>query len=77
MLSNSIQTFALNGRVVGVHDGSSFTLLNENNVQYIIRLHGIDFPELNQPYGKAEKQFVSDLIFGQYVNLETSKKDRY
>ena len=77
LLAVSIQTFALYGRVVGVHDGDSFTLLDDNNVQYKIRLHGIDCPELNQPFGKAAKQFVSELIFGQYVNVETSKKDRY
>jgi micrococcal nuclease len=75
LLSISIHTFALYGRVVGVHDGDSFTLLDDNNVQYKIRLHGIDCPELNQPFGKAAKQFVSALIFGQYVNVETSKKD--
>lgn len=77
LLAISIQTFALYGRVVGVHDGDSFTLLDDNNVQYKIRLHGIDCPELNQPFGKAAKQFVSDLIFGKYVNVETNKKDRY
>jgi micrococcal nuclease len=77
LLAISIQTFALYGRVVGVQDGDSFTLLDDNNVQYKIRLHGIDCPELNQPFGKAAKQFVSDLIFGQYVNVETNKKDRY
>lgn len=77
LLSISIQIFALYGRVVGVLDGDSFTLLDSNNVQYKIRLHGIDCPELNQPFGKAAKQFVSDLMFGQYVNVETSKKDRY
>jgi micrococcal nuclease len=51
--------------------------LDSNNVQHKIRLHGIDCPELNQPFGKAAKQFVSDLIFGNYVNVETNKKDRY
>lgn len=77
LLVISIHTFALYGRVVGIHDGDSFTLIDDNNIQYKIRLHGIDCPELNQPFGKAAKQFVSDLIFGQYVNVETNKKDRY
>jgi len=77
LLALYIQTFALYGKVVGLHDGDSFTLLDSNNVQHKIRLHGIDCPELNQPFGKAAKQFVSDLIFGNYVNVETNKKDRY
>jgi hypothetical protein len=37
LLTIYIQTFALYGRVVGVHDGDSFTLLDDNNVQYKIR----------------------------------------
>lgn len=77
LLSISFQTFALYGRVVGVHDGDSFTLLDDNNVEHKIRLHGIDCPELKQAFGKAAKYFVSNLIFNQYVNVETSKKDRY
>lgn len=77
LLSISVQTFALFGRVVGVHDGDSFTLLDDKNVEHKIRLHGIDCPELKQAYGKAAKYFVSNQIFNQYVTVETSKKDRY
>ena len=76
-LSISVQIFALYGRVVGVHDGDSFTLLDEKNVEYKIRLHGIDCPELKQAYGKAAKYYVSGLIYNQYVTVETDKKDRY
>ncbi len=76
-LSISVQIFALYGRVVGVYDGDSFTLLDEKNVEYKIRLHGIDCPELKQAYGKAAKYYVSGLIYNQYVTVETDKKDRY
>jgi endonuclease YncB( thermonuclease family) len=71
------QVFGIFGKVIGVHDGDTFTLLDENHVQYKIRLHGIDCPELKQAYGKAAKQFASDLIFGRDLYVETTSKDRY
>jgi micrococcal nuclease len=67
----------ITGKVVGVHDGDTFTLLTKENVQYKVRLHGIDCPELKQDYGKAAKKFTSDLIFNQMVKVESNKKDRY
>jgi micrococcal nuclease len=67
----------LTGKVVGVHDGDSFTLLTANNTQYKIRLNGIDCPELKQDFGNVAKQFTSSLIFGKFVTVQTEKKDRY
>ena len=77
LVSFTFNLFALYGKVVGVHDGDSFTLLDDNNVQYKIRLNGIDCPELKQAFGKTAKQFVSALIFDKYVTVETTKNDRY
>lgn len=38
----------LSGRVVGVADGDTITLLDANNTQHKIRLGGIDAPEKKQ-----------------------------
>jgi endonuclease YncB( thermonuclease family) len=35
----------VDGRVVGVADGDTITMLDGNNVQHMIRLAGIDAPE--------------------------------
>lgn len=70
----------LNGKVVGVHDGDSLTLLVEKDAvksTLKIRLNGIDAPELGQPFGKAGKQALSDLVYGQTVRIEEHGKDRY
>ena len=47
------------------------------NQQYKIRLSDIDAPEKKQPYGKAAKWFLSDLIYKKIVTVQFTKKDRY
>lgn len=68
--------FALSGKVVSVHDGDTITILAEKE-RIKIRLFGIDAPELKQPYGKKSKQFLSNLIAGQIVEVEKNGNDRY
>nr|DAP00288.1 MAG TPA: nuclease-like protein [Caudoviricetes sp.] len=68
--------FALSGKVVSVHDGDTITILAEKE-QIKIRLFGIDAPELKQPYGKKSKQFLSNLIARQIVEVKENGNDRY
>lgn len=68
---------AESGRVVGVHDGDSITILAAGNEQLKVRLDGIDAPELKQPFSQAAKEALSSLVFGKVVNFERLKKDRY
>lgn len=67
----------LTGRVVGVTDGDTITVLDAANNQHKIRLSGIDCPEKNQPYGQAAKQSLSDQVFDRQVSVESDKRDRY
>lgn len=72
------QADTLNGRVVGVSDGDTLTLLEEaSNNRYKIRLEGIDSPEKRQAYGKYCKQSLSDMTYDQIVTVEWKKRDRY
>ena len=66
----------LNGRVVGVTDGDTLTLLVDR-VQFRIRLAQIDAPESNQPYGKRAKSALSALAFGKQARVEVVDIDRY
>ena len=65
------------GRVVGISDGDTVTVLDADKTQHKIRLAGIDAPERKMPFGQRSKEHLSDLVFGKDVNVETSKKDRY
>ena len=65
------------GRVVGVADGDTITVLDESRVQRKIRLAGIDAPEKKQPFGQRSKESLSNLVFNREVQVETTKRDRY
>lgn len=79
VLLAALPTYAetLSGRVVGIADGDTITLLDAANQQHKIRLAGIDAPEKSQPYGQASKQALSDQVYDRQVSVETSKRDRY
>ena len=67
----------LSGKVVGVHDGDTITLLTAGRNQVKVRLEGIDAPELNQDFGNAAKKALSELVFGQKVVVHQKGLDRY
>jgi endonuclease YncB( thermonuclease family) len=67
----------LDGRVVGVTDGDTITVLDGQSVEHKIRLMGIDAPEKAQPFGQHAKQSLSDLVFGRTVAVDWQKLDRY
>ncbi|QZA82263.1 thermonuclease family protein [Deefgea piscis] len=73
------QSFAetLSGRIVGVSDGDTATLLTTANKSVKIRLAQIDAPEKAQAFGAKSKQSLSDLIYGKAVSVEVETKDRY
>jgi endonuclease YncB( thermonuclease family) len=67
----------IEGRIVGITDGDTITLLDADKRQRKIRLDGIDAPESGQPFGGASKRNLSDLAFNQDAVAECSKRDRY
>ena len=67
----------IDGKVVGVADGDTITILDVSNVQYKIRLAGIDAPEKKQDFGNVSKQSLSDMVFNQLVRVDWVKTDRY
>lgn len=67
----------LTGRVVGVHDGGTITVLDANRQQHKIRLAGIDAPEAKQAYGSRSKQNLSKWVYNRQVVVNWDKRDRY
>ncbi len=67
----------ISGKVVGVADGDTVTVLDSSKVQYKIRLTGIDAPEKAQPYGQVSKKSLSDLVFNKDVEISWEKRDQY
>ncbi len=64
------------GRVVGVSDGDTITVLHNGKGERI-RLHGIDSPEKRQAFGNRAKQFTSNLVFAKTVTVQVMDRDRY
>ncbi len=67
----------IEGRVVGVTDGDTITVLTAENKQYKIRLAGIDAPERGQDFGTKSSDSLSKLIFNQIVRIAATKLDKY
>ncbi|WP_310676520.1 thermonuclease family protein [Burkholderia multivorans] len=60
------------------------TLLDESRSQHKIRLAQIDAPEIGhgkanpgQPFGRASKQSLSDLVYGREVRADCETRDKY
>jgi len=64
------------GRVVGVSDGDTITVLR-NSRPVKIRLDGIDCPESAQDFGQRARQFTSGLVFAKAVTVDVRNVDRY
>jgi endonuclease YncB( thermonuclease family) len=75
--ANSASAEQIRGRVVGVSDGDTVTLLTDEKLQYKIRLTGIDAPEKTQAFGQASKRHLSQMIYGQTVTADCIGTDRY
>ncbi len=69
--------FDLSGRVVRVADGDTVSLLDAHNTQHKVRLYGIDTPEQSQPYGRAAKNALRDLVSQQSVGVVVVTTDTY
>ena len=76
-LSNFAHAKTIEGLVVGVADGDTITVLDQQKNTYKIRLQGIDAPEKKQAFGEKSKQSLHDLVQRKQVRIEYDKEDKY
>lgn len=67
----------LEGRVVGIHDGDTLTLLVAGNKTLKVRLAQIDAVESQQAFGQKSRQSLSDMVFNKQVRVDKEAVDRY
>jgi endonuclease YncB( thermonuclease family) len=77
LLAFTASAFEFTGKVVGVADGDTITVLAEGNKQHKVRLQHIDCPETRQPFGSKAKQFLSQKVFSKSVTVKWDEMDRY
>jgi len=75
--SNMVCAETLYGRVVGVTDGDTLTILESGNKQIKVRLAAIDAPEKSQAFGQQSKLALSNICFGKSVAISVIDIDRY
>ena len=63
------------GRVVGVTDGDTITVLHDHQSE-TVRLLGVDAPEKRQAYGDRARRFTAELAFDRTVTVRTGGRDR-
>ena len=65
------------GTVVSVADGDTIDLRRADGYTVTVRLHGVDCPEKNQPYGARATEFTRRLVEGKRVTVRVGDMDRY
>lgn len=67
----------IEGKVVGIADGDTLTVLDGEHRQHHVRLMGIDAPEKRQAFGTRSREHLAGLAFHRDVVVEFTKHDRY
>jgi endonuclease YncB( thermonuclease family) len=65
------------GRVVGIQDGDTITVLDATKQPHRVRIASIDAPEKAQAFGESAKENLSRLAFGKQADVRCGKRDRY
>lgn len=66
----------LAGTVVGIADGDTVDLRLDSGM-IRVRLHAVDAPEHDQPYGRAARRELSRLVYLRKVEVEPIEQDQY
>ncbi len=68
----------ITGKVVGIAEGDTITIVNSAIKQHWIPLYDIDAPEGSlQPFGKAAKKLTAHLTYRKTANVMKFDTDKY
>lgn len=78
LLTLSCWCAEIRGKIVGVTDGDTVTILDEQDkVPFRIRVSHIDAPEKNQAFGQKSKEKLAELVFQKEAVIRFDKIDQY
>ena len=63
------------GQVVGVIDGDTIEVMHLGKAERV-RLHGVDCPEMGQPFGKRARQYTSTHTLRKTVTIIVDNTDK-
>ncbi|MZG54604.1 MAG: thermonuclease family protein [Nitrospinae bacterium] len=67
----------INGEVISIKDGDTFTIKDQRDKLYKVRLADIDAPEIGQPFGRPSKRLLEDLALNKTVRVNYTQVDKY
>lgn len=76
VLEGWTQTY-IEGKVIRVADGDTFTIIDRYNKKTKVRFFGIDCPEVGQDYYRTAKNFTALHTLDKIIRIEVKNKDRY
>ncbi|MEO6588428.1 MAG: thermonuclease family protein [Pyrinomonadaceae bacterium] len=65
----------IEGKVKNVYSGDNINIENKDGKVYLIRMLGIDAPEIKQEFGDKSQKKLSDLILGKDVTVIVRRRD--
>jgi len=77
LTSTRVPAETLTGRITGITDGDTLTLLDAEHIPQKIRVAGIDAPEKRQAFGEKSKTHLSALAYNRQAQADCRKIDRY
>ncbi|MDL2231296.1 thermonuclease family protein [Porphyromonadaceae bacterium OttesenSCG-928-L07] len=63
----------ITGKAIRVSDGNTIKVVTNKDEQYIVKLYGIDAPDLEQSFGEEAYELVSRLCLDRKVHVEKKK----
>ncbi|MCK5351140.1 thermonuclease family protein [bacterium] len=75
MVSLSASAEDFTGQVVGVIDGDTIEVMHLGKAERV-RLHGVDCPEMGQPFGKRARQYTSTHTLRKTVTIIVENTDK-
>ncbi|MGB5986283.1 MAG: thermonuclease family protein [Desulfobacterales bacterium] len=60
---------------IQVIDGDTFIIRTADHTEQRVRLHGVDSPEIDQPFGLKARQFTAQHLLDQWVTLQRVTED--
>ena len=76
--TNSSSNKDIQGFVITTLDGDSIIIKDKTSkAEHIIRLYGIDSPELEQFWGKNSKSFLNGMVINKEVAIKVKGYDKY
>ena len=78
-IASAIQTnnlfILVEGKIKKVFDGKTFNVENKDGIVYLVRMLGVDAPNMNQDFGDKSQKNLSDLILGKDATVIIRKSD--